>query len=62
MADLNQAVTLASESQHHRKILSLALTQRGILHRVLSKNPDYALHLAVERELFSFRERPSVDG
>ena len=62
MADLNRAVTLASSGEQHRKILSLALTQRGILHRVLGKRLHCSLHVIGQREFFSFRERQGVNG
>jgi tetratricopeptide (TPR) repeat protein len=37
MADLSTAIDLASNGDNHQKILSLALTQRGILNRFLGK-------------------------
>lgn len=35
MADLSTAIDLSSKEKNYEKILSLALTQRGILHRFL---------------------------
>lgn len=37
MADLTTAIELSSATSAHQKIRSLALTQRGILHRFLGK-------------------------
>lgn len=37
MADLTTAVDLSSGANNNQKILSLALTQRGVLNRFLGK-------------------------
>nr|ACC43980.1 TRPA_3 [Philodina roseola] len=40
MNDLNKAIQLASAGAHYQKTLSMALTQRGVLHRVLQNEKE----------------------
>nr|ACC43937.1 TPR-repeat containing protein A [Philodina roseola] len=40
MNDLNKAIQLASAGTHYQKTLSMALTQRGVLHRVLQNEKE----------------------
>lgn len=41
-ADLNTAIELATGNNKHRKVLCLALTQRGILNRFLGKRNSFS--------------------
>ena len=43
MADLDTAIRLAADVQQHRKTLSLALTQRGVLRRFLGTEDELPL-------------------
>jgi tetratricopeptide (TPR) repeat protein len=45
MADLSTAINLSSNTKNNQKILSLALTQRGILNRFLGKIRNSLFHV-----------------
>jgi len=45
MADLSTAIDLSSNGKNNQKVLSLALTQRGVLNRFLGRIRNFLLDI-----------------